>query len=396
MLIEHPIRTVVLNAFSVRLATILCVSTITPVCAQSATPAPSSTPITTTTILPNNQVTFAISAPQASSVSLLFGAVEIFAPRPPTAMTRDSNGIWSVTLGPLTPDLYEYSFSVDGVVIPDTGWAYQKPQRQPNTSLLLIPGNPPDFIDTQAVPHGAIHEETYLATNTQTFRKLLVYTPPGYSTVSYGPLPVLYLYHGAFDTVYSWSIEGRVQQILDNLLASKAIVPMIVVMPDVYSTVPGSPNDEQDPNNTDNVDSQLVNDIIPFINKNYKVQTSASGRAIAGLSMGGYQTFYTGLVHVKDFSAIGLFSPIYFPTAADKAAITTALSDPKLINRQIKYFQVLIGSDDNVVLPLTEQIDSMLTNAGVRHTFELVPGGIHSFDVWRPALYNFVQNIFKQ
>lgn len=170
---------------------------------------------------------------------------------------------------------------------------------------------------------------------------------------------------------------------------------MIVVLPDVYSTVPGSSNDEQDPNNTDDVDAQLFNDIIPFVNKNYNVKNDAGDRAIAGLSMGGYQAFYTGLVHVKDFSAIGLFSPIYFPTTADKAAITAALSDPKLINNKIKLFQVLIGSDDNVVLPLTEEIDALLTNAGVRHTFELVAGGIHSFDVWRPALYNFVQDIFK-
>jgi enterochelin esterase-like enzyme len=391
MLIKRPPFCVILNAVSVLSLFTLFAFAIGSVHAQT----PSPTPISSTTILPNNQVTFAISAPQASTVSLLFGAVELFAPRPPTAMTKDANGIWSVTIGPLVPDLYEYSFSVDGVVICDPGWAYQKPQRQPNTSLILIPANPPDFFDIQAVPHGAIHEETYLATNTQTFRKLLVYTPPGYANGSFGPLPVLYLYHGAFDTVYSWAVEGRVQQIMDNLLATRAIVPMIVVLPDVYSTVPGSPNDEQDPNNTDDVDAQLVNDIIPFVNKNYNVQKTASGRAIAGLSMGGYQTFYTGLVHVKDFSAIGLFSPIYFPTAADQAAITAALSNPKLINRQIKYFQVLIGSDDNVVLPLTEQIDSMLTNAGVRHTFELVPGGIHSFDVWRPALYNFVQNIFK-
>jgi enterochelin esterase-like enzyme len=103
---------------------------------------------------------------------------------------------------------------------------------------------------------------------------------------------VLYLYHGAFDTVYSWVIQGRIQEILDNLIAARAIVPMIVVVPDVYSTVPGSPNDERDPNNTLNVDSQLFSDIIPFVNKNYDVQREASGRAIAGLSMGGYQALY--------------------------------------------------------------------------------------------------------
>lgn len=109
--------------------------------------------------------------------------------------------------------------------------------------------------------------------------------------------------------------------------------------------------------------------------------------------MGGYQAFYSGLVHVADFSAIGLFSPTYFPSAADKVAITDALNNAKLINRKIKYFDVLIGSADTLVLPLTNQIDSLLNGAGIRHTFELIPGGIHSFDVWRPALYNFVQKI---
>ena len=381
------------KTFVVLLAFTLCAYATTSVHAQAASPTP--TPVSSTTILPNSRVTFALSAPQAGTVSLLFGSVELFAPHPLIAMTRDSNGIWRVTLGPIVPDLYEYSFSVDGVVISDPGWAYQKPQRQVNTSLLLIPGNPPDFIDTQDVPHGAIHEETYFATNTQTFRKLLVYTPPGYGRKSYGPLPVLYLYHGAFDTVYSWVIQGRIQEILDNLLTARAIVPMIVVVPDVYSTVPGSPNDERDSNNTLDVDSQLFSDIIPFVNKNYDVQREASGRAIAGLSMGGYQALYSGLVHVAEFSAIGLFSAIYFPSAADRVAITDALNDAKLINRKIKYFDVLIGSADTVVLPSTNQIDSLLNGAGIRHIFELIPGGIHSMDVWRPALYNFVQKIFQ-
>jgi enterochelin esterase-like enzyme len=149
------------------------------------------------------------------------------------------------------------------------------------------------------------------------------------------------------------------------------------------------------PSNTLDVDEQLFNNVIPFMNRNYDVQRNASGRAIAGLSMGGYQSFYTGLVHVQDFSAIGPFSPIYFPSAADRVAITNALSNPKLINRKIKYFDVLIGSADNVVLPLTDQIDSLLNTAGIRHTFELIPGGIHSYDVWRPALFNFAQKIFQ-
>ena len=199
------------------------------------------------------------------------------------------------------------------------------------------------------------HFESYSCTHRQ-----------GMGRKSYGALPVLYLYHGAFDTVYSWALEGRVQEILDNLLAARAIVPMIVVLPDVYSTVPGSPNDEGDPNNTLDVDSQLFNDIIPFVNKNYDVQREASGRAIAGLSMGGYQAFYSGLVHVTDFSAIGLFSPIYFPSASDKVAITDALNNAKLINRKIKYFDVLIGSADTLVLPLTNQIDSLLNGAGIQ------------------------------
>jgi Putative esterase/Carbohydrate-binding module 48 (Isoamylase N-terminal domain) len=214
----------------------LAISFALPTFAQQKEPTPSqSTPEAMTAptlgdhftqVLPDRRVTFRLFAPKASAVELIIGLKDdVHAPGTTgTGMSKGADGLWSVTLGPLEPNLYQYQFSVDGLKISDPGNEMPKPQRQIDTSLLLIPGTPPDFLDVQTGAHGTIRDETYYSTALATNRRVLVYTPPSYER-SNATFPVLYLYHGFFDTRYSWVTEGRLAQILDNLLTEGKAVP---------------------------------------------------------------------------------------------------------------------------------------------------------------------------
>jgi hypothetical protein len=222
---------------------------LTPAPAQTPTPRePTSaqpTPTPTlgdrfTQILPDRHVLFRFFAPKANAVDVVIGIksgpYEIQGTTT-TAMTRDAEGLWSVTLGPFEPNLYEYQFNLEGRKITDPSNDMPKPQRQVDTSLLLIPGTPPDFLDVQNGAHGTMRDETYYSATLGKNRRVLVYTPPNYDR-SPAPLPVLYLYHGFWDTRYSWGTEGRLAQILDNLLAEGEAVPMIVVVPEAHALPP--------------------------------------------------------------------------------------------------------------------------------------------------------------
>jgi len=194
-----------------------------------------------------------------------------------------------------------------------------KPQRHVNTSLLLIPDGSADFLDTQNGAHGTVCDETYYSTALSRNRQLLVYSPPTYNSSS-APLPVLYLYHGAFDTRYLWVIEGRLPQILDSLLAQGKAVPMIVVVPDAHAlpieTTPMTSPDfwanfsQYWEKNQTAADEELFNDIIPFIQSHYRISDQSRDRAIAGSSMGALQAMATGIGHLGYFSWIAAFSPV--------------------------------------------------------------------------------------
>jgi enterochelin esterase family protein len=277
-----------------------------------------------------------------------------------------------------------------------------KPQRHGNTSLLLIPGTPPDFLDTQNCAHGTIRDETYYSTALGKNRQLLVYTPPSYNRSS-APLPVLYLYHGFFDTRYSWVTEGRLPQILDNLLAEGKAVPMIVVVPDAHAlpfeTMPVTHPGEFWPNLNDYwaknqaaVDGELFHDVIPFIQTHYSISSEPRNRAIAGLSMGGLQAMATGLTHLGYFSWIGVFSPTPPSVLGDE--ITNALKDQNKINENLRLFEIVNGDNDHMTGPPTIEFEGQLRALDIKHVYTVMPG-THSMFVWRPALANFLQEIFK-
>jgi enterochelin esterase family protein len=272
-----------------------------------------------------------------------------------------------------------------------------KPQRQVDTSLLLIPGTPPDFLDAQNGAHGTMRDETYYSTALGKNRQVLVYTPPSYDR-SHAPLPVLYLYHGFWDTRYSWVTEGRLTQILDNLLAEGKAVPMIVVVPEAHALppedIPSTDNTPYLKKNQQAVDEELFHDIIPFIETHYRISDDSRERAIAGLSMGGLQAIETGIVHPGYFRWIGAFSPGVRP-AAFSDEFNNALKDPEKINKDLLFFDIVTGDDDRNVGEDVTKFEDQLKQANVQHVYTLL-AGTHSMLVWRPALYSFLQQIFKR
>jgi enterochelin esterase-like enzyme len=349
-----------------------------------------------TEVLPSRSVTFRLKAPDAHQVSVLVGFSN-----PPTAMApsyelkKDNDGLWSATVGPLAPDLYEVQFNIDGLMIADPGSSMPKPQRQVNTSLLEIPGDPPTFLDTRDVPHGAIRAEVYRSKVLNVTRPLLVYTPPGYDQRPQESYPVLFLYHGYGDTVYSWVTEGRVQQILDNAIADGRAVPMVVVIPDTHALDPDEvPRTQVGHYLNENVqaeDRELFEDIIPFVTAHYRIRTGAKDRALAGLSMGGYQTVYTGFVHPDQFSALGVFSA---GILGEPQPLEQALQTPEKITADIHYLYVTTGSKDPVTGPRTKEFIERLDQLKIPYAFEQYPDQIHSMEVWRPSLNKFVAKLF--
>jgi enterochelin esterase-like enzyme len=384
---------------------------LTPAPAQTPTPAqPTPTPTLGdhfTQVLPDRHVVFRFFAPKANAVDVVIGIksgpYEIQGTKT-TAMTRDAEGLWSVTLGPFEPNLYEYQFNLEGRKITDPGNDMPKPQRQVDTSLLLIPGTPPDFLDVQNGAHGTMRDETYYSTTLDRNRRVLVYTPPNYDR-SPAPLPVLYLYHGFWDTRYSWVTEGRLAQILDNLLAEGKAVPMIVVVPEAHALPPEatlvtSPNfvTNVTPYLTKNqqaVDEELFHDIIPFIKAHYTISDEPRERAIAGLSMGGLQAIETGIVHLGYFSWIGAFSPGVISEALSND-FNNALMEPDKINKNLLLFDIITGDNDEIVGKYVTEFEARLKEAKVEHVYTVLPGGTHSMFVWRPALKSFLEQIFRR
>jgi enterochelin esterase family protein len=356
-----------------------------------------------TQVLPDRHVIFRLFAPKANTVEVVIGINSATYEPGATvsAMTKDPSGLWSVTLGPLAPDVYTYQFRLDGCGIADPGNEITLPVRHVDSSLLLVPSTPPDFLDDQNVKHGTMHDEIYYSTTLGQNRSVLVYTPPGYDRLG-TPLPVLYLYHGFFATRYMWATEGRLPQILDNLLAQGKAAPMIVVLPDPHAlaceTIPLT-NQNFFVNfypfflkNQAMADEELFQDIVPFIKTHYNVSDQPQERAIAGLSMGGLQAWGTAMTHLGYFSWLGVFSPTFPSLLAEK--YNDALRDSKKINENLRLFEIVIGDNDQMVGPSTKEFEIQLRAAKIEHVYKVVPG-THSTFVWRPALCNFLQEIFK-
>ena len=213
----------------------------------------------------DRRVTFQLRAPKATEVVLAGQWPEGRAP-----MAKDGNGVWTVTAGPIPAGVWEYSFQVDGVQMIDPGNPAIKPMREPRTSILHIPGEPALPHDFQNVPHGAVRQHTYLSKSLGRLRELVVYTPPGYDQQADARFPTLYLQHGMGDNQATWVAHGKAHWILDNLIAQGKARPMVVVMMDGHASIAQGMAGFQ--NNTTAFEHDLLEDVMPFVEANYRVQ----------------------------------------------------------------------------------------------------------------------------
>ncbi|MFH7380400.1 esterase family protein [Klebsiella aerogenes] len=345
----------------------------------------------------DNSVTFRLFAPDARRVSVVTGSTpDTFVSHD---MTKDSQGVWTWKSDRLAANLYEYYFDVDGFRSVDTGSRYQKPQRQVNTSLILVPGS---ILDDRAVPHGDLRTVTYHSTALKSERRVYVWTPPGYKG-SGEPLPVLYFYHGFGDSGLSAIDQGRIPQMMDNLLAEGKIKPMLVVVPDTETDIPQAiaenfPPQERRKNfyplNAKAADNELMHDIIPLIDSRFNVRKDADGRALAGLSQGGYQALVSGMNHLENFGWLATFSGVTTTTVPD-AGVEAQLNNPDAINKQLRNFTLVVGEKDSVTGKDIAGLKSELEKQKIKFDYHSYPGLNHEMDVWRPAYAEFVQKLFK-
>ena len=345
----------------------------------------------------DKSVTFRLFAPSAKRVSVVTGS----SPDSLVShdMSKDERGVWSWKSDVLAPNLYEYYFDVDGFRSVDTGSRFQKPQRQVNTSLILVPGS---ILDDRAVPHGDLLTVTYHSTALGSERRAYIWTPPGYSGKG-EPLPVLYFYHGFGDTGLSAIDQGRLPQIMDNLLAEGKIKPMLVVVPDTETDIAGAipenfpPKDRRKtfyPLNAKAADRELLQDIIPLVDARFNVRKDASGRALAGLSQGGFQALFSGMNHLDHFGWLGTFSGVTTATVPD-GGISAQLNKPQEVNKQLHNFTLVVGEKDAVTGEDIAGLKRELEEKGITFEYKNYPGLGHEMDVWRPAYAEFVQKLFK-
>ncbi|SEK34064.1 enterochelin esterase [Kosakonia sacchari] len=345
----------------------------------------------------DKSITFRLFAPGAKRVSVITGSTpDSYVSHD---MSKDASGVWSWKSAALAPNLYEYYFDVDGFRSVDTGSRFPKPQRQVNTSLILVPGS---ILDDRAVPHGDLLTVTYHSKALGSERRVYIWTPPGYNGKG-EPLPVLYFYHGFGDTGLSAIDQGRLPQIMDNLLAEGKIKPMLVVVPDtetdIVQAIPENfpPKDRRKtfyPLNAKAADRELMHDIIPLVDTRFNARKDASGRALAGLSQGGYQALVSGMNHLESFGWLATFSGVTTTTVPD-AGVSAQFSKPALINKQLHNFTVVVGEKDSVTGKDIAGLKSELEKQGIKFDYKVYPGLNHEMDVWRPAYAEFVQKLFK-
>jgi enterochelin esterase family protein len=328
-------------------------------------------------VLADHSITFRYFSRKAQKVTL--SGEFLSAPMP---LKKDTSGIWSVTVPPVKPDVYPYSFWVDSVQIADPNNTYIFANERFKRSIVDVPGDQPLIHALQNVPHGKISYCYYKSATLGTTRTLLVYTPPGFSANSKTKYPVLYLIHGGSDTEETWTKVGRANLIADNLIAQKKATPMIIVMP--YANVRPKPMAD--------FTKDMINDIIPFVDANYPVLTDSKNRAIAGFSVGGGQTLNIGLTNTDKFAYVCSYAP-YTATEEFKNNFTNWTPDAAAINKQLKLFNISVATEDFLYESVKHNI-AMFKEKNLKLDTLIVPGG-HTWMNCKLYLANTLQQLFK-
>ena len=329
----------------------------------------------------DGRVTFRLLAPEAEKVEINIRFAERNQP-----MQKDPNGLWSIILGPAEPEIYEYIFIVDGLEVADPSNPWLKLWQSTAKNLVEIHGDEPMFFQEQKVPHGTIHVHRYYSKSVGITRGLYIYTPPGYETSKQMKYPVLYLLHGFGDIEDKWTDVGRANVIADNLIAGKKALPLVIVMP--YGHTPNTAGFKNF-GNWDELEKDLIEDVIPFVQEKYRLSTDKKDRAISGLSMGGAQALTIGLGNLELFGWVGAFSSALRGRQYDQL-----LAEPDKINKELKLLWIGCGRNDSLFQGNRNFIEQ-LESRKIKHISRFT-GGYHEWSLWRRYLNEFVPLLFRQ
>ena len=370
------------------------------------------TPIISPEVNSNKTVTFRFQAPNADSVFITgdflptakyntqWGEIDI----PGRAMLeKDNNGTWSFTSAVLEPNLYSYSFIVDGLITTDPNNVYKIRDVASVFDVFIIDGGIADLYKVNQVPHGSVTRRWYNSPSLEKHRRITIYTPPGYENNN-EKYPVLYLLHGMGGDEEAWIALGRTAQIIDNLIAQGKAQPMIVVMPNGNAAQEAAPGESslgmykptmQLPNTMDGTYENSFNDIISFVESNYRVKAEKSNRAIAGLSIVGFHSLHISRFYPTTFDYVGLFSAAIMPDANVKSKVYQNFDETlsAQMNNGVQLYWIAIGKTD-FLYQANVDYRKKLDSIGFKYTYIETEGG-HTWDNWRKYLSGFATQIFQ-
>lgn len=374
-------------------------------------------------VFPDHRAIFRVSAPDAQKVRVRIGAG--------FDMTKQEDGLWYATTTPLVEGFHYYMLDIDGSPVSDpaTGTYFGSGEW---SSAIEIPAADADFYSNKDVPHGVVRIQPYFSTVTQQWRQSFIYTPPGYDSNTSQRYPVLYLLHGWGENEFGWTFQGHVNQIMDNLIAEGKARPMIIVMDNLNAVKPGEdgslyyarsvitqavphpipPMGPPPPATSGGqraatpprrpmfhlsttFSEMMFTDLIPMVEKNYRVAPGRENRAMAGLSMGGMQTFTTGLENLDKFAYLGGFSGncgSFGGPFDPKTSCGGAFADPAAFNSKVKLLFLSTGSVEG---PRVKQFSDALTAAGIHNVYFESPGTAHEWLSWRRAFADFAPRLFR-
>ncbi len=343
-------------------------------------------------------VTFQFKAPTAQRVQLVpGGGVESGLGSKTFDMTKGSDGVWTVTTPPAVPGFHYYWFLVDGVQVNDpaseTYFGYGRP-----TSAVEVPEKGADYYEAKEVPHGDVRIRSYFSKTTGKWRRAYIYTPPEYDTKTRTRYPALYLQHGAGEDERGWTNHGRMNFIMDNLIATGKAKPMLVVMDCGYATKAGASIGAGQRNFMAQIggfEEVVLNDLIPMIDSSYRTLANRKTRAMAGLSMGGFQTLQIALGHLDTFAYIGAFSSPPGDGFDPARAYNGVFSDPAAFNDKVKLLWLGAGTGEKGFFISARVMHEALEKAGIKNVFYESTDTAHEWQTWRRDLYDFAPRLFR-
>jgi len=334
-------------------------------------------------ILPDGHAVFQVKAPEAQKIQLDLGRKY--------DMVKNAEGVWETTTDSLSEGFHYYSLIIDGMAVADpASESFYGMGRM--ASGFEVPFKGDIYYEIRNVPHGDIRIKNYYSNITNSWRNFYMYTPPGYDQNSTEKYPVLYILHGGGEDQRGWATQGKTDLIIDNLISQTKAVPMIVIMVDGNLPLNGFGGETLGV-----FDKELKLSIIPFVEQNYRVKTDANSRALAGLSMGGIQTLYTGVKNIDLFSYLGVFSSGWIQPMQKELADSQyefMKNNADKINSDLKQFWISQGGKEDIAWKNCQTMVAKFDEMKIKYIYSEYPGG-HSWPVWRNNLYNFAQLLFK-